>query len=229
LRNVGNCLPIEQRDLANDFNAHYFISALAPFFLYACHIHLIVCHLSVHPYMYMSHQYLSFCCISCFYFFNITPSCLLIVSFPSVRKEKFTLEQAMKAQRSCRGMAPLFLFTSSLDESGRSAPRPGRFTVGKETRHPLYRRLGGTPWQVRTGAGNLAPTESRSPDCRARSEPLYRLRYLGSPVSLKRCKFRAFACHCDVLITATPKWALSFEIRSFVCYLLDAFYYFLKV
>jgi hypothetical protein len=25
---------------------------------------------------------------------------------------------------------------------GRLAPRPGRFTPGKETRYPLYRRLG---------------------------------------------------------------------------------------
>jgi hypothetical protein len=29
------------------------------------------------------------------------------------------------------------------------APRPGRFTPGKETRYPLYRRLGGP--QVRSG------------------------------------------------------------------------------
>ena len=33
--------------------------------------------------------------------------------------------------------------TSALNEGGWSTPRPGRFTPGKETRYPLYRRLGG--------------------------------------------------------------------------------------
>jgi hypothetical protein len=33
--------------------------------------------------------------------------------------------------------------TLALDEGGWSTPRPGRFTPGKETRYPLYRRLGG--------------------------------------------------------------------------------------
>ena len=32
--------------------------------------------------------------------------------------------------------------TSALDGGGWSTPRPGRFTPGKETRYPLYRRLG---------------------------------------------------------------------------------------
>jgi hypothetical protein len=43
--------------------------------------------------------------------------------------------------------------TSTLDESGWSTSRPGRFTAGKVTRYPLYRRLGG----VWTGMENLAP------------------------------------------------------------------------
>jgi hypothetical protein len=33
--------------------------------------------------------------------------------------------------------------TSALDGGGWSTPRPGRFTLEKETRYPLYRRLGG--------------------------------------------------------------------------------------
>ena len=33
--------------------------------------------------------------------------------------------------------------TSALDGGGWSTPRPGRFTPGKETRCPLYRRLSG--------------------------------------------------------------------------------------
>jgi hypothetical protein len=37
--------------------------------------------------------------------------------------------------------------TLALDESGWSTPRPGRFTAGKETRYPLYRRLGGPQGQ----------------------------------------------------------------------------------
>jgi rRNA maturation protein Nop10 len=32
--------------------------------------------------------------------------------------------------------------TSALDGGGWSTPRPGRFTPGKESRYPLYRRLG---------------------------------------------------------------------------------------
>jgi hypothetical protein len=32
--------------------------------------------------------------------------------------------------------------TLALDGDGWSTPRPGRFTRGKQTRYPLYRRLG---------------------------------------------------------------------------------------
>ena len=42
----------------------------------------------------------------------------------------------------------LFL-TSAIDGDGWSTPRSGRFTPGKETGYPLYRRLGGP--QVRSG------------------------------------------------------------------------------
>jgi len=34
--------------------------------------------------------------------------------------------------------------TSALNGGGWSQSRPGRFSPGKETRYPLYRRLGGT-------------------------------------------------------------------------------------
>jgi hypothetical protein len=33
--------------------------------------------------------------------------------------------------------------TLAVDGGGWSAPSPGRFTPGRETRYPLYRRLGG--------------------------------------------------------------------------------------
>ena len=36
-----------------------------------------------------------------------------------------------------------FSLTSALDGVGWSTPRPGCFTSGKETRYPLYWRLGG--------------------------------------------------------------------------------------
>jgi hypothetical protein len=59
--------------------------------------------------------------------------------------------------------------TLALDEGGWST-RPSRFTPGKETWYPLYRRLGGPVW---TAAENLDPTGIRSPDRPARSESLY--------------------------------------------------------
>jgi len=56
-------------------------------------------------------------------------------------KVKVNLGQATKAQRGSRGIALLFNLSARW---GRwSAPRPGFFIPGKETRYPLYRRLGG--------------------------------------------------------------------------------------
>ena len=46
------------------------------------------------------------------------------------------------------------------------------------------------------GAENLAHTGSRSPDCPARSESLYRLRYRGS-----RCVLRMYVFSCGVPCT----------------------------
>jgi hypothetical protein len=45
-------------------------------------------------------------------------------------KVQFTLEQATKAQRGCRGIVLLSLI-SAVDGNGWSTPRPGRFTPGK--------------------------------------------------------------------------------------------------
>ena len=42
-----------------------------------------------------------------------------------------------------------------------STPRPGRFTSGKDL---LFRRMGGPPGPVWTGAENLASNGIRSPD-----------------------------------------------------------------
>jgi hypothetical protein len=67
-----------------------------------------------------------------------------------------------------------------LEEGGWSTPRPGRFTSGKETRNPLYRRLGGPLGPAWTGVINLAPTGIRFPDCPTHNESPYQLRYPGS-------------------------------------------------
>ena len=61
---------------------------------------------------------------------------------------------------------------------GSSTPRPGRFTPVKETRYPLYQRLGGSQGlfgKVR----KIALTGIRSPDRPARSQSLYRPSYRG--------------------------------------------------
>ena len=50
-----------------------------------------------------------------------------------------------------------FFFDLGADKGVWLAPRPGRFTPWKETRYPLYRRLGG-PQGVWTSAENLVPT-----------------------------------------------------------------------
>ena len=70
--------------------------------------------------------------------------------------------------------------TSALDGSGWSAPRPGRFTPGKDP-VSIVQEVGWAPGPVWTDAENLAPpTGIRSPDLPARSESLYRLSYLSS-------------------------------------------------
>jgi hypothetical protein len=67
-------------------------------------------------------------------------------------------------------------------------PSPGRFTLGKETRYPLYRRLSG-PWAGLDGYGKSRLTGIRSPDRPARSESLYRLSYPGPAVTLELAIF----------------------------------------
>jgi hypothetical protein len=64
---------------------------------------------------------------------------------------------------------------STLDGGGWSAPHPGRFTPGKETRYPMYRRLGwpeGQSGRVR----KISPPPGFEPrTIEPRSESLYRL------------------------------------------------------
>ena len=79
------------------------------------------------------------------------------VSQPWQKKLNFAVEQAMKAQRGSRGIAVLFLLTSSVDWSGWLTPRPGRVTPGKKTRYPLYRRLGGLQSPSGRARKNFSP------------------------------------------------------------------------
>jgi hypothetical protein len=58
---------------------------------------------------------------------------------------------------------------------------PAALPPGKETRYPLYRRLGGPQgWSGRVRKISL-PTGIRSSDLPSRSESLYRLSYPGPP------------------------------------------------
>jgi hypothetical protein len=56
-------------------------------------------------------------------------------------KVKIFLEEAKNAQRGSRGIILIFLLTAALDEGGWLTPRLGRFTPGKGTLNPQYRRL----------------------------------------------------------------------------------------
>ena len=71
--------------------------------------------------------------------------------------------------------------TSALDGGGWSTPRPGRFTPGKETRYPLYRRLGRhqgrSEWMRKISPPpgfnprNVQPITSRYTDCAIPAHP----------------------------------------------------------
>jgi hypothetical protein len=77
--------------------------------------------------------------------------------------------------RGSRDIALLF-FDLGAGRGKWSAPRPGRFTPGKEP-VPLVQEAGWAPGPVWTCAKNLAPIGIRSPDRPSRSKSLYRLRY----------------------------------------------------
>jgi hypothetical protein len=68
--------------------------------------------------------------------------------------------------------------TTALEGGEESVSRPSRSLPTGKTRYPLYRRLGGP--QGRSGqVRKISPsTGIRSPDRPARSQSLYRIRYL---------------------------------------------------
>jgi hypothetical protein len=98
------------------------------------------------------------------------------------RAVQCTLVQALRlctgraAHRGSRGIVLPFLDHGNR-RGERSASRPGRFLPLGKTRYPSYRRLGGSPGPVWTGAENLASTGIRTPDRPARSQSLHRLSY----------------------------------------------------
>ena len=77
-----------------------------------------------------------------------------------------------------RGTTLPFHDLSTSDGGGWLAPRPGRFTPGKDP-VPIVQKAGWATGPVWTGAENLASIEIRSPDRPASSESLYRLSYPG--------------------------------------------------
>jgi hypothetical protein len=99
-------------------------------------------------------------------------------------KVKCTLVRALRlctgraAHRGSRGIALLFHDLGTRRGWGVSVmPRPP-FTSGKEP-VPIVQEAGWASGPVWTGAENLAPNGTRSPDRPARSQSLYRLRYLA--------------------------------------------------
>jgi hypothetical protein len=82
----------------------------------------------------------------------------------------------MKTHRGSRGIALLIPDLGARRGWMVRAPRPGRFTPGKDP-VPIVQEAGWAPRPVWTCAKNLAPTGIRSPDRPARSQLLYQLSY----------------------------------------------------
>jgi hypothetical protein len=68
----------------------------------------------------------------------------------------------------------LLIHELSVMWGGCSTPHPGRITLGKQTRYPLYRRLGGARGLIWTRVENLAHKGLRTQKRPARSESPYR-------------------------------------------------------
>jgi hypothetical protein len=104
------------------------------------------------------------------------------------KKVKVPCKRPRRARDGGRGTALLFLYFGAR-RGGWSAPRPGRFTPGKNP-VPIVQEAGWTPGPVWTCVKNLAPTGIRSPDRPARSQSLYSLSYPGHCHGRIRLKLR---------------------------------------
>jgi hypothetical protein len=109
-------------------------------------------------------------------------TCLLL--FRSGRKKvKFTLEEALKAQRWSRGIALLFNVGSRWGCVVNATLRP---LYSRESDPvPIVQETKWAPGTVWTDARNLTLTGIQSPDRPACSESLYRLRNPGRIISIK--------------------------------------------
>jgi hypothetical protein len=84
--------------------------------------------------------------------------------------------------------------TSALGGGGWSAPRPCRFTPGKDP-VPIVQEASWAPGSVWTCAKNFAPTGIRSLDRPARSQLLYRLNYPAHAPPETVTHFFRLTCH----------------------------------
>ena len=134
----------------------------------------------------------------------VNPCCLFLYYKNCVKlKVNFTLEQATKAQRWSRGIAPLF-FKFGVRWGEWSTPRPGRFSPGKDT-VPIVQVALWAPGPVWTGVENFAPTGIRSSDRPALSESLYRPHYPGATKMCSPNNMYTYNIHrMYLLFSATP-------------------------
>jgi hypothetical protein len=111
---------------------------------------------------------------------NVRQHRILILTFifqPSYKQKKSSPYNRPLWRRGGggRGIA-LLIRDLGARSGGWSAPRPGRFTPGKDP-VPIVQEAGWAPGPVWTCAKYLAPTGIRLPDRPARSKSLYRLIY----------------------------------------------------
>jgi hypothetical protein len=110
--------------------------------------------------------------------------------FMSVSNEDiflFTLLQASWPWRGGRGIA-LPILNLGIRGGGWSAPRPDRFTPGKDP-VPIAQEAGCAPEPVWTCEKNLTPTGIRSSDRPVRSQSLYRLSYPAHSMKMYAGKY----------------------------------------
>jgi hypothetical protein len=69
---------------------------------------------------------------------------------------------------------------------GGQCQAPAVLPPGKESRYPLYKRLGGAPGPVWVGAENFAPIGFRFPDRPARGESPHQLNHSDSLATEKK-------------------------------------------
>ena len=121
----------------------------------------------------------------------------------------------MEAQRGSTGSYFLSLIWA-LDGVGGQHHAPAVLLLVK-TRCSLYRRLGGPPGPVWTGAENITFTGIRSSDRPARSESLYRLIYHGPQRRYIMLQIRLNIGFLSPLLSTDEYWN-AFTVTVFYCF-----------